>query len=211
MSGAAPTLDRVINDKISDYLANLSFCEPATITKVLDNNKVEVRPDLKIQFSESLESKPVITDVPVIQLRSKTAGVSIPVTKGDSCLLLFSERSLDIWLNKGGEVDPKDTRTHSLNDAVALIGLNSFSEFSSNFDPYPDSVTLRNKNTFIRLHPNGKIALGTETVEVINKLSLILDTLANTFVATSLGPQPLSTKAIFEAIKTDIDSIKGTL
>jgi hypothetical protein len=45
------------------------------------------------------------------------------VSPGDPCLLIFSDRSLDSWLDRGGEVDPIDLRRHHLSDAVAILGV----------------------------------------------------------------------------------------
>jgi hypothetical protein len=41
--------------------------------------------------------------------------------------LVFSDRSLDRWLNAGGVVDPGTYRMHDLSDAIAIPGLHPWS------------------------------------------------------------------------------------
>jgi hypothetical protein len=62
----------------------------------------------------------VLNEVPVLMLQGGGVQVKLPVAKGDIVLLVFCDRSLDIWKAKGGEVDPVDLRQHHLSDAVAI-------------------------------------------------------------------------------------------
>jgi hypothetical protein len=55
------------------------------------------------------------------------ADLVVPVEVGDTGLLVFADDSLDIWLSKGGLVDPLDDRHHALSDAVFIPGLRPFS------------------------------------------------------------------------------------
>lgn len=55
------------------------------------------------------------------------ASLVLPVAKGDTGLLIFCDSSLDVWLARGGLVDPLDDRHHSLSDAVFIPGLRPFS------------------------------------------------------------------------------------
>jgi hypothetical protein len=66
---------------------------------------------------------PTIPSVPVMFLGGGGARTTYPVARGDTCLLLFANCSLDRWLTQGGDVDPRDERRHCLSDAVAIVGL----------------------------------------------------------------------------------------
>ena len=68
------------------------------------------------------ETMPVLNDVPVLWPRSGGASMTFPVSEGDGCLLIFSDRSLDGWKDEGGEHTPDDPRAHALSDAVAIMG-----------------------------------------------------------------------------------------
>lgn len=55
------------------------------------------------------------------------ADLIVNVSVGDTGLLVFCDDSLDVWLSKGGLVDPLDDRHHALSDAVFVPGLRPFS------------------------------------------------------------------------------------
>jgi hypothetical protein len=62
----------------------------------------------------------VVNEVPVLMPQGGGFQVKVPIAKGDVVLLVFSDRSLDIWKSKGGEVDPVDFRQHDVSDAIAI-------------------------------------------------------------------------------------------
>ena len=65
----------------------------------------------------------MIYNVPVLFPRSRKAAVTFPLEKGDTVLLVFAERSLDEWIEKGGnKVSPEDPRRHDMSDAIAIPG-----------------------------------------------------------------------------------------
>jgi hypothetical protein len=66
-------------------------------------------------WSAPLPSVPAFTDL------------VLPVSVGDTGLLVFADGSLDVWLARGGVVDPLDDRHHALSDAVFIPGLRPFS------------------------------------------------------------------------------------
>ena len=97
-----------------------------------------VRPSLKERSGSETQasSYPIITGVPVVFPRTKTVGIKLPLKRGDSGVILFSERSLERWIaSGGGEVDPEDTRKFHLSDGMFIPGL------------YPKGQTLRGKGS----------------------------------------------------------------
>jgi hypothetical protein len=115
---------------------------------------------VKIDMHELLDDSssidyPVITDVPIIFPRSGRASFTMPVLRGDSCLVFFLDRDISNWLIGTDSKKPNSRRRHSLNDAVAIMGLNPFSKPSpakNNTD-----VLLTYAGTEIALKPDGKI------------------------------------------------------
>jgi hypothetical protein len=79
---------------------------------------------------------PPIPNVPVVVLGGGTFADTYPIQQGDECLLIFADRSLDKWIEQGGEQDPIDLRRHDLSDAVAIVGVrskpNKLSEYDEN-------------------------------------------------------------------------------
>jgi hypothetical protein len=87
-----------------------------------------VKPLLKDEVKQedgttAVESLPVLQGVPVAFPGGGGMRMTFPVAAGDYCELHFSDRSLDQWKAKGGEVDPIDRARHALKDAVARVGI----------------------------------------------------------------------------------------
>jgi hypothetical protein len=130
-TGPKPTLADAIRRAVECAVADLHVAIPARVERVdLAKALVDVKPLVKDRYSEDgatkVQSVPVVTNVPLVFPGAGGMRITFPVTKGDTVLLVFSERSLDSWLVRGGEVDPLDDRRHSLSDAVAIPGLNDF-------------------------------------------------------------------------------------
>lgn len=68
---------------------------------------------------------PILINVPVQFPRGGGFSLTFPVTKGDECLLVFCERSIDNWHKFGGVKDPGAKRFHDLSDATAFVGISS--------------------------------------------------------------------------------------
>lgn len=70
---------------------------------------------------------PVIYDVPVQFPGTARWQISGDLQAGDTGLIMFSEASLDAWLQSAGgsnQVDPQDDRRFSINDAIFVPGVN---------------------------------------------------------------------------------------
>lgn len=123
----APSLADVIRAGIHSAAADLHVSIPATVVRVeLGRGLVDAQPLVKDIFEGQAASVPVITNVPIVWPGAGGFRLTFPIAVDDVVLLVFSDRSLDLWLEKGGEVDPKDPRRHALSDAIAIPGLRSF-------------------------------------------------------------------------------------
>lgn len=67
---------------------------------------------------------PLLVDVPYFVLQGGGAYIDMPITAGDYCLVLFSDRDIDIWWSTANVADPATTRKHDLSDGIAIVGLN---------------------------------------------------------------------------------------
>lgn len=120
-----PELEEVIQDYIEMDKLELNTCLPA-IVKAYDSVKqtCTVQPSMKrTTIAGEVSSRAEIEDVPVVFPRSGAYGFTVPITVGDSVMLIFSQRSLDDWIDNGGEVEVTDYRLHDINDAIAIPGL----------------------------------------------------------------------------------------
>lgn len=150
---ADPTLAEVIKKAIDQTLTNVHTSMPGVIESYDSvTGLASVKPSLKRKYAGETNSTeyPVVSGVPVIFPRVANAFLRLPVAKGDNVLLVFAERSLDKWIEKGGTVAPEDPAKFGLNDAVAIPGL------------YPKTDPLS---------PNGadtslEIAVGSSWIEI---------------------------------------------
>lgn len=121
-----PSLAEVIRMGIDQILANIHTALPGRIESYDQSTGLaKVKPLLKRKYAtdSAATELPVISGVPVVFPRTANAWVRIPVAAGDTVLLVFAERSIDLWLEKGGTVDPEKPERFSLNDAIAIPGL----------------------------------------------------------------------------------------
>jgi len=96
---------------------------------------------------------PLLINVPIIYPRGGGFSLTFPIKKGDECLIVFNERSIDNWHAFGTIKKPNDRRFHSLSDAVVHVGLSSLVNKVPNYDSEnvvlkkdDDSATITIKN-----------------------------------------------------------------
>ena len=116
-----PSLSDVIGDAITARLLGAYIALPGTLQSYKEG-KAEIQINLKrkIKGNGGIEHVdiPKLVDVPVCLPRSSggKAFVQLPLKKGDTGFLIFSQRSLDDWLVQGGNVEIKSTRMNSKSD-----------------------------------------------------------------------------------------------
>lgn len=127
-----PSYAQVIKAAINARMANVHTCIPGKVTRYdKAKQQADVLPLLKTSYMDEDETRvvismPVITNVPVMFPGAGAYRVTFPVEKDEPVLLVFSEASLDAWLESGGEKDPGDDARFHLKDAIALVGLRDF-------------------------------------------------------------------------------------
>jgi hypothetical protein len=152
------------------FLAGLNINCPGIIQSYDTNrNLCNVQPVFKRAFididgvKQEIEP-PVIPNVPVMFLSGGGAFIKTPdPVKGDSVLLLFSQRSLDTFLETDGKtiIDPKDFRMFDITDAVALVGLTTVRNKFTN--THPANITLGfNSGKKLHLTPGSSGKLWTD-------------------------------------------------
>lgn len=118
---------------------------------------------------ETFEPSPLI-ECPVAFLGGSEYFVEHQIDPGDECLIIFSQRCIDAWVNSGGVANNPIMRFHSFDDAAILPGLrsqpNKISDFQNN------GVRLRNKagDKFIWLKNDGTAAITVDTLKIIGDI-----------------------------------------
>lgn len=119
-------LASLLEQSFSQMMRGVHTALPGVITSY-SNGQASVKPQLSRRLTNGeTEELPVLNDVPVIWPRSGGASMTFPVKAGDSCLLIFVERSMDEFKGNGSLTAPEDSRQHALSDAVALMGFAHF-------------------------------------------------------------------------------------
>lgn len=160
---SAPEIINALQTKIANCL-NVAL--PAVIE---DYNFKEQRASVKITIKQLYAGDtdmdyPILSGVPVIFPRSGGASITMPVQRGDHCLLVFLDRDSRAWLLGGVNVKPQSKRSHHLSDAVAIPGLSPFSKLSlaeNNTD-----MLINFDGSKIRLKPKGIVDI--ETAKEVN-------------------------------------------
>lgn len=120
---------------ITQFLQNFAFnfnCHQVGVIKSFDAAKQTAQiqicvlrqvPDLDSQppVFKSVPY-PLLLDCPVFVPAGGSGYLTFPVTAGDSCLVLFNDRDIDIWFDTGGTALPNSQRAHDLSDGLALVG-----------------------------------------------------------------------------------------
>ncbi len=138
--------------------------------------RASVQPLIKKQYRDGQEvSMPIIDRVPVVFPRSGGASLTFPVKAGDNVLLVFSERSMEKWLQDGGEQNPEDPRKFDLTDAIALPGLNPFNLASASTTN--KDVELVYNGFRLVVNDDNRFAIGNAQEELLTLLTELLMTL----------------------------------
>lgn len=66
---------------------------------------------------------PLLLDVPIVIPRAGGFALTLPITAGDECLVVFSDMCIDAWFSSGGVQNQIEKRRHDLSDGFAIIGV----------------------------------------------------------------------------------------
>jgi len=120
-----PELRDVLDKHKYNVFSTLNCVQLGTIESYdSETNTVSVTINFQHKMPDGRVFKyPVLADVPVFIYSGGYSHIVMPIEVGDTCLVLFCDRDIDIW-HHGGETDiPNTSRMHSLADGIALVGI----------------------------------------------------------------------------------------
>jgi len=222
-----PSLAKLLQMAIDGRLCDVHTSMPG-IVKSYDRatQTVKVQPALRRKYVDGkIVDLPIINQVPVVFPRAKGKWVHFDLEEGDVVTLLFSERSLDTWKQKGGLVSPDDPRKFHLSDAYAIPG---GYDLGSSLVPNggegsiemangenhiviekDGKMTLKNGGGFVEMGSDGKFKVTNNTEELLDLLVQLTDILSTTTTNTIFGPMQLNDFLDIAVIKTKLESLKG--
>ena len=85
--------------------------------------QIAIREKINIDGVLSWREVPILVDVPIFMPRSGGYIITLPINKGDECLVIFGDNCMDAWWQSGGAQNQIDKRRHDLSDGFAIIGI----------------------------------------------------------------------------------------
>lgn len=110
------------------------------------------------EYTDFMLEYPTLLRCPVMVMNGGGGYISFPITAGDSCIILFNDRDMDLWLEEESVVSaPNTERMHDLSDAIALVGIKSIGSVIQSYDS--TSLKVSYKNTTIVIKTNGDLEI----------------------------------------------------
>lgn len=85
---------------------------------------------------------PLLPDVPFFVYSGGGYCLTLPISVGDDCLVIFGDSCIDAWWQSGGVQNQADHRRHDLSDGFAIVGFRSQPQCVSDFSS--GAAQLRN-------------------------------------------------------------------
>lgn len=132
-----PDLAEFMSRRMREVSANINACLIGSISAINSDGTVTVAvsfqkiirgivpiPNSNI-MGDQIINYPALVNVPVFLYQGGGAYIKMPIAVNDPCLLLFCDRDMDNWFQSGQVAPPNSDRVHSINDAIALVGINN--------------------------------------------------------------------------------------
>lgn len=153
------TAEGAFDAQIEGRLKNLHTSMPGIIASFdPDSQTASIQPTIKRIFTErGAVNLPLCVDVPVSFPGGGDFFLTFPVKTGDECILLFSERAIDMWHFGGNTQPPAEYRLHDLSDGMAIVGINSQPRKIPAFNNSDTEFRSRDGETKVQIKPDGTI------------------------------------------------------
>lgn len=149
----AGDLDESVREMVLGLVKDLHTSAPGII-KSYDpaTQTATVQAAIKRVFvGDGAVALPLCVDVPVYFPGGGGFVHTFPVKPGDECLMVFAERCIDNWWDRGGVQEPFEVRFHDLSDAFALVGVRSRPRFLRNVATDASELRTEDGTTMFRL------------------------------------------------------------
>ena len=172
-SRTAGDLDKARRER-SDFSRTLRVAITGVVTEVnYSAQTVSVQPTIreKIEINGTYQwvELPILINVPFFVYSGGGYCITLPVSPGDECLVIFADSCIDAWWQSGGVQNQVERRRHDLSDGMAIVGFRSQVHTVPGYSG--DSVQVRTEDggTFIDLKP-GQVTINAN-VQINGNLS----------------------------------------
>lgn len=169
-----PDLTDVLENMSKEIFKTLNCVQIGEIQSYdTDNQTATVKLVIKQVLTETvdgvktLQDHPLLLECPCMVLTGGSAYLSMPISAGDSCLVLFNDRDIDNWFKDGLEAPPNTYRRHDYSDGLAIVGVRNEKNAITSY--LTDGVRLRlNTNDLMQIRPaNVLIQTLTSSINLI--------------------------------------------
>lgn len=207
-SRTAGDLDKSRRER-SDFSRTLRVAIPGIVTEVnYSAQTVSVQPTIreKIEMDGTYQwvELPILINVPFFVYSGGGYCITLPVSPGDECLVIFADSCIDAWWQSGGVQNQVERRRHDLSDGMAIVGFRSQVHTVPGYSG--DSVQVRTEDggTFIDLKP------GQVTINADVQINGNVTTSANCTIADTLRVAGINMNThVHDGVKTGGGSTGG--
>lgn len=217
--GETFSLPKVFQIAVDSKLADLNICLPGQVVSYdRATQTAQIQPSIKIKYADgTIVDRPIINRVPIGFHGTKDVMIHFDLKPEDTGILVFSQRSLDIWKEKGGLVSPDDPRKFNLTDAFFIPGGRP-AAMPYELKGEENSLVMINKDGLIEVTPAGKFKITNGTEELLDLIDQALDEIISTedtlnkdTTNTIFGPMKLNSFAQYAVFKGKLETIKSKL
>ena len=135
-----PDLSEVLDENARDtklaincvQIGVIQTFDPATQRASIKIAMKQVR-DIAEDGTRTITEYPLLVECPVMVLFGGVDILSMPITAGDNCILLFNDRQIDEWMYGGEDQTPVTGRLHDLSDGIAIVGIRPLTNSITNY------------------------------------------------------------------------------
>ena len=138
-------LETLLYNLASSVKTDIRVALPAKVTAFNPDKQTiscipTIRELININGVTRFQDLPELQDVPIVVPRAGNWAITLPISVGDECMVIFQDLCLDGWWSRGGIQNWNDLRRHDLSDAIAI------------FSPWSQPNALSNwNNSFLEI------------------------------------------------------------
>lgn len=156
MIGREESLYKMLLDNLSNNLrvaipGIIEEFDPQTQTATV---QLALREKISNQdLSQEWVDVPLLLDVPIVLPRAGGFVLTMPIQKGDECLIIFADMCIDAFFSNGGVQNQLEKRRHDLSDGIAIMGMWSQPNVVPNYSTTATELRTVDGSTKISLQP----------------------------------------------------------
>lgn len=172
------------------------------VGQIVSFNPAKQTSTVEIMMNRIVGSKtvqyPLLVQCPTYVMQGGGGRITFPITPGDSCLVLFNDRSIDTWSIANTKDVPPTARLHSMSDGLVIVGFR------------PEANPLQNYNLTDSEweYSGGKILVGDKLAlrNQLQSLKTVMDLMitAMTTLNTKTGPSAATQIATAQTAISDL-------